>query len=190
MTDDKNKLSKIKNGQSPSVQFDKEIYDSIRATLAEARTSVVIAVNSAMVSVYWEIGKQIADAVGERAEYGRRLLAYLSERLTAEFGKGFTVANLRNMRQFYQVFSIRYALRSELTWIHYRMLMRVDEPVRREFYLKECVDESIVKYSVLADKENLFASKYRLYPPTEEELKAELQRERERIERKLLLDGE
>jgi len=140
MTDDKNKLSKIKNGQSPSVQFDKEIYDSIRATLAEARTSVVIAVNSAMVSVYWEIGKQIADAVGERAEYGRRLLAYLSERLTAEFGKGFTVANLRNMRQFYQTFPNRYALRSELTWSHYRLLMRVEEPSRREFYLTEGAD--------------------------------------------------
>ena len=140
MMDDKNKLSKIEKGQSPSAQFDKEIYDSIRAALDEARTSVVVAVNSAMVSVYWEIGRQIAEAVGERAEYGRSLLSYLSERLTAEFGKGFTVANLRNMRQFYQTFPKRYALRSELTWSHYRLLMRVEEPSRREFYLTEGAD--------------------------------------------------
>ena len=72
-----------------------------------------------MVNVYHEIGRQITEAIGERAEYGQYLLAYLSERLTAEFGKGFTVANLRNMRQFYQVFPIRYTLRSELSWSHY-----------------------------------------------------------------------
>jgi predicted nuclease of restriction endonuclease-like (RecB) superfamily len=60
--------------------------------------------------------------------------------LTVEFGKGFTAVNLRNMRQFYQIFPNRYALRSNLTWTHYRMLMRVDEPVRREFYMKECAE--------------------------------------------------
>lgn len=134
---DKNKPGKIEKGQSQSAQFDKEIYDSIRAALAEARTSVVVAVNSAMVNVYWEIGRRITEAVGERAEYGRSLLAYLSERLTTEFGKGFTVANLRNMRQFYLTFPNRYTLRSELTWSHYRLLMRVEEPDRREFYLTE-----------------------------------------------------
>ena len=122
---------------SPSAAGDAKVYESIRSALAEARTSVVVAVNSAMVSVYWEIGRQIAEAVGERAEYGRNLLAYLSERLTKEFGKGFTISNLRNMRQLYQTFPIRYALRSELTWSHYRLLMRVDDPNRRDFYLTE-----------------------------------------------------
>jgi predicted nuclease of restriction endonuclease-like (RecB) superfamily len=93
-----------------------------------------------MVGVYWEIGRQIAEAVGERAEYGRSLLGFLSERLTAEFGKGFTERNLRAMRQFYETFSIRHTLRAELTWSHYRLLMRVEEPSRREFYLKESAD--------------------------------------------------
>ena len=121
-------------------QSDSKVYEAIRAALAEARTNVVVAVNSAMVNVYWEIGRQIAEAVGERAEYGRSLLAYLSIRLTNEFGKGFTERNLRAMRQFYETFPIRHALRAELTWSHYRMLIRVDEPNRREFYLKECVE--------------------------------------------------
>jgi len=121
-------------------ESDKEIYYAIRAALAEARTSVVAAVNSAMVGVYWEIGRQITEAIGERAEYGRYLLVYLSERPTAEFGKGFSVVNLRSMRQFFQTFPIRYALRSELTWTHYRLLMRIDDPSRREFYLTEGAD--------------------------------------------------
>lgn len=79
-------------------------------------------------------------AIGDRAEYGKQLLQFLSEKLTSEFGKGFTIANLRNMRQFYQMFPNRYALRSDLTWTHYRMLMRVDEQNRREFYLNESVE--------------------------------------------------
>ena len=133
-------ISESRKQQTLSVKFDNEVYEAIRTALAEARTKVVATVNSAMVSVYWEIGRQITEAVGERAEYGRSLLAYLSERLTVEFGKGFTVANLRNMRQFYQTFPNRYALRSELTWSHYRLLMRVEEPSRREFYLTEGAD--------------------------------------------------
>jgi predicted nuclease of restriction endonuclease-like (RecB) superfamily len=140
MVDNSNKLSKVEKAQPPSAQYDGEIYEAIRAALAEARTRVIVAVNSAMVGVYWEIGKQITEAVGDRAKYGRNLLEYLSERLTEEFGKGFTVANLRNMRQFYQTFPNRYALRSELTWTHYRLLMRIDEPGHREFYLTESAD--------------------------------------------------
>ncbi|MDR2504892.1 MAG: PDDEXK nuclease domain-containing protein [Oscillospiraceae bacterium] len=116
------------------------IYQGIRATLAEARAKVYSAVNSAMVEAYWDIGRQIEEAVGDRAEYGKGLLAYLSQGLTEEFGKGFTVANLRNMRQFYRLFPNRYALRSELSWTHYRLLMRIENDDRREFYIRECVE--------------------------------------------------
>ena len=111
-------------------QSDTQVYEAISAALTEARTSVVVAVNTAMVGVYWEIGRQITAAIGERAEYGRSLLAYLSERLTAEFGKGFTERNLRAMRQFYEAFPIRHTLRAELSWSHYRLLMRVEEPAQ------------------------------------------------------------
>jgi predicted nuclease of restriction endonuclease-like (RecB) superfamily len=349
--------SESENAQLVSLDADLNIYEKIRIALAEARSRVITAINSAMVQVYWEIGREINEAVGERAEYGKQLLQFLAERLTAEFGKGFKVSNLRNMRQFYQTFPIRHTLRSELSWSHYRLLIRIDEPKRRDFYLNECVqsgwtvrqldrqihslfyerllatqkehrpeveieiftiepktdpqyilkdpyilefldltenkkyteseleqglidklqefllelgkgfsfvarqkritseggthyyidlifynyilkcfvvidlktgsltyqdvgqldfyvrlfndkikqaddnptigiilctgkDESIAKYSVLADNENLFASKYKLYLPTEEELQTELQREREEIERRLLLEKE
>jgi predicted nuclease of restriction endonuclease-like (RecB) superfamily len=130
-------ISESEKGQLLPAQFNTDIYETIRAALTEARTSVVAAVNSAMVNVYWEIGRHITEAVGERAEYGRNLLTYLSERLTKEFGKGFTERNLRAMRQFYETFPIRHTLRAELSWSHYRLLMRVEEPSRREFYLNE-----------------------------------------------------
>ncbi len=133
-------IAESEKGQIISAESETQVYEAIRAALADARTKAAAAVNTAMVGVYHEIGRQITEAVGERAEYGRSLLAYLSERLTAEFGKGFTERNLRHMRQFYDTFPIRHTLRAELSWSHYRLLMRIEEPNRREFYLKESAD--------------------------------------------------
>ena len=72
------------------------------------------AINSAMVTAYWNIGRQLYEACGnnDRTAYGKQLLQHLSDKLAAEFGKGFDVRNLRNMRQFYLAFPIRNALRS------------------------------------------------------------------------------
>ena len=103
------------NNLVPKEASENEVYGLIRTTLAEARRKVIPAANTVMVGIYWEIGRHINEAVGERAEYGRNLLTFLSGRLTAEFGKGFTVANLRNMRQFFRIFPNRNALRSELS---------------------------------------------------------------------------
>ena len=77
-----------------------------------------------MVEAYWQIGRAIIEQQGgeERAEYGAGLLQELSEKKTHDYGKGFTVANLKNMRQFYLTFPKSYALRSELSWTHYRLL--------------------------------------------------------------------
>lgn len=129
--------SESEKRQSLSAQSDTQVYEAIRTALEDARKKVVVAVNTAMVGVYWEIGRQISKAVGERAEYGRSLLAYLSEQLTEEFGKGFTERNLRAMRQFFDTFPNRHTLRAELSWSHYRLLMRIDESNRRAFYLTE-----------------------------------------------------
>ena len=102
------------------------VYDNIRTVLVNARQKVYTAVNSAMVEAYWDIGRQIMEAQNNnaRAEYGTQLLKYLADRLTAEFGKGFEETNLRKIRQFYQVFPIRDALRPELSWTHYRLLSK------------------------------------------------------------------
>ena len=94
-----------------------------------------------MVEAYWNIGKSIIEEQGgnEKAEYGTGLLKELSKQMTQDFGKGFTVANLKNMRQFYLTFPNGYALRSELSWTHYRLLMRVENENAREFYMQEAV---------------------------------------------------
>ena len=82
-----------------------------------------------MVQSYWQIGKIIVEQEQqgqERAEYGAQQLKQLSHALTKRLGKGFDVTNLRNMRRFYLVFPIRDAVRPELSWTHYRTLIRVD----------------------------------------------------------------
>lgn len=121
--------------------MEESFYAEIRNILEAARYSAYRAVNFAMVEAYWQIGRRIADEQGnsDRAEYGARLIEDLAERLTAEYGKGFTASNLRYMRQFYQCFPIRHALRDELSWTHYRMLLRVENEAARQFYLEECV---------------------------------------------------
>ena len=117
-----------------------ETYSRIRNSVITAQNRIYNAVNSAMVQAYWEIGEQIYIACGEneRAEYGKGLLKYLSEKLTAEFGTGFTERNLRNMRQFYQAYPIRHTVCTELSWSHYRILMRISDDKRREWYTEEC----------------------------------------------------
>lgn len=130
----------IANNTEFSAKNTIETYSIIRKSIISAQSRIYTAINSAMVQAYWEIGEQIYIACGEneRAEYGKGLLKYLSEKLTAEFGKGFTVANLRNMRQFYLAYQKRYTLCSELSWSHYRILMRISDDNRREWYSQEC----------------------------------------------------
>jgi predicted nuclease of restriction endonuclease-like (RecB) superfamily len=120
---------------------DNLVYSRIREILTAARAKAYSAVNFAMVEAYWYIGKQIVDAQGnnERAEYGASLLKYLSERLMQDFGKGFDESNLRLIRQFYLTFPIRDALRHELSWTHYRLVMKVNKEEARSFYIDECI---------------------------------------------------
>lgn len=123
-----------------SQQLTEQTYSAIRASVVSAQGKVYSAVNAAMVIAYHEIGEQIYHACGnnDRAEYGKSLLEYLSERLSAEFGQGYTVRNLRAMRQFFLCFPNRHTLCAELSWSHYRLLMRVPDEAARIFYADEC----------------------------------------------------
>ena len=98
-----------------------ELFKNVRAILAKARAAVYTAANTAMVEAHWNVGREIVEKQGgaSRAIYGEGLINALALRLTAEFGDGFTVPNLRNMRQFYLTFPKRYALRSELSWYNF-----------------------------------------------------------------------
>ncbi len=121
------------------------LFASIREILASARQTAYKAVNFAMVTAYWNIGRLIVEDEQQgnaRAEYGSAVLEELSIKLTEEFGKGFTTANLRNMRQFYLCFQNCYTLRSELTWSHYRLLIRVQDEQARLWYMNEAAEQA------------------------------------------------
>ena len=132
-------LPKRHGGDNLSADF----YERVSSILVVARNKAYAAVNFAMVQAYWEVGRTIVDEQGgkDRSDYGNHLIEELSKKLTANFGRGFTAANLRNMRQFYLVFPIRDALRSELSWTHYRRLMRVEDDRARAWYMNEAADE-------------------------------------------------
>ena len=117
-----------------------ELYKRVRSYIAKARAKVYTVANKEMVDAYWNVGREIVEKQGgaERAKYGDGLIKGLSLKLTAEFGPGFDVANLRNMRQFFLVFGKRYTLCSELNWSHYRTLMRIENVKKRQFYFEEC----------------------------------------------------
>jgi predicted nuclease of restriction endonuclease-like (RecB) superfamily len=119
-----------------------DLYLKIKNILQSARDNAYRHINFVMVEAYWNIGKQIVEDEQrgkDRAEYGSYLIKELSSRLTKDFGKGFTQQNLRNMRQFYNCFPIRSTLCSELSWSHYRLIMRVDNPQARLWYSEESV---------------------------------------------------
>ncbi len=126
---------------------DRQYIFDIKKLLQQARQKAYTAINTAMIEVYWKIGRRIVDEEqkGEkRAAYGEEILQTLSKELTVEFGKGFSYANLRNFRQFYLTFSenqIYYALRSNLTWTHYRLIMRIEDANAKQYYLKECSEQ-------------------------------------------------
>lgn len=81
------------------------------------------------------------EAQGDRAEYGKHLIEYLSERLTREFGKGFNERNLWHVGQLHLTFPILYTLCKELSWSHYRLLIRVEDEKKRTFYMREAVSQ-------------------------------------------------
>jgi len=116
-----------------------------------------------------EVGRYISEAVGDRADYGKYLLKYLSARLTKDFGEGFTAVSLRNMRRFYQQFPICSALRSELSWTHYRTLMRIDDEKKRNYYLRECA-ENAWNTRELERQINFFHYERLLAAPTKEKV--------------------
>lgn len=132
---------RMKNQNLPENVQSEDTYRSIRGYVIEAQRQVYTAVNTAMVNAYWNIGKAIFEVCGEndRAAYGKRVLQYISDKMTAEFGAGFNIRNLRYMRQFYLAFPIRNTLCSELSWSHYRLLMRVEDEQARAFYAEESV---------------------------------------------------
>lgn len=129
----------------PNNTLSNALYGQIANVLEQARQHVKQVVNHQMVSTYWEIGRLIVEHEQQgqvRAEYGKQQLQQLSKRLTDEFGKGFDMTNLRNMRRMYLAFPIRDAVRRELSWTHYRILVRIENPAARDWYAQEATTQN------------------------------------------------
>lgn len=133
-----------KNHLAPS-SGNEELYILIRKVLNEAKQNISRTVNSTMVHAYWQVGKYIVEYEQqgkERAEYGKGVINELSNKLVDEFGNGFTITNLKYMRQLYLIFPIGHAVRDQLSWTHYRSLLKVANKEARNFYIEECTKEN------------------------------------------------
>ena len=136
---------------------DTDFVSDIKSILNQARTQAYTAVNNAMVQAYWLIGKRIVEEEQHgksRAEYGKYIVKTVSEKLTAEFGKGYSVQSIKNFRQFYTIFpdlikgstpesqfiQKSSTLWSRLNWSHFKVIMRVSDPAARKWYIREAAE--------------------------------------------------
>jgi len=203
-------------------------YSEISELLKQARNTAYKTVNTIMVQTYWQIGKRIVEQEQNgqnRANYGDFLITNLSRYLSDTIGKGFSEANLWNMRQFFLTFpEFSTHCVENLTWTNIRLIMRIDNQAEREYYIKESSEQNwssrllerhiktgyyrrllstqqkndanliisntekynpadfiIVKYSILKENKQIFASKYKTILPTEDELAAMISREKQKL---------
>jgi len=140
--------------------MNRRFYENVKNVLVKARGNIYRTINFEMVTAYWDVGRLIIEEEQkgkQKSDYGEYLLKNLSSSLTRDFGNGFSEQSLRNMRQFYRIFPIRSTLWSELTWSHYKILIRVENENARKFYGDECVKSN---WSVRALERQVYSFYY------------------------------
>ncbi len=129
--------------KSKNKEYEKLLY-KIEQRISKGKKEIASALIKSMLGTYWDMGQYIVEYEQDgqaHAEYGEQLLKSLSKDLTLRYGKGYSVPNLYNMRQFYQVYNNGYEELLSLTWSHVCILMRIDNPLEREFYQRQCIEE-------------------------------------------------
>jgi predicted nuclease of restriction endonuclease-like (RecB) superfamily len=140
----KRKLALVKHSSSaPAKSGTRGLLADVRGMILSARQSTALAMNAALTTLYWQIGRRIRQDIllEKRAEYGRRIVSALGTQLTKEFGRGFGKRNLFRMIRFAEVFpdgKIVSALRTQLGWTHFRQIIAQDDPLKRDFYAEMC----------------------------------------------------
>ena len=133
------------------IEIKKDIYEEIKILLKSARENIISNVNSTMTKTYFLIGKRIVEEEqkgNERAEYGENLIKNLSKKLTEEFGKGFSITNLKQMKSFYITYKKGQTVSDQfkLSWSHYLILMRMENIDERNFYEIEALENNRNNY--------------------------------------------
>ncbi len=123
-----------------------QLVSEIRQLISTSRQQLASTVNSALTLLYWQIGQRIRVEVlqGERAGYGEQVVASLATQLEADYGRGFSVKNLRHMLRFAETFpkeEIDSAVQRQLSWTHLKTLIYIADPLKRDFYLQMCQQE-------------------------------------------------
>ncbi|PHS20389.1 MAG: hypothetical protein COA86_00090 [Kangiella sp.] len=163
-------------------------HSAIKQILQTARSKAHSSINFAMVEAYWQIGKRIVkeEQQGEkRAKYGKQLLKNLAEALSVEFGKGLDERELRRIRQFYLCFPIWDTVRPELSWSHYRLLIRVSDEKARGYYLQEAVEQQWSYRTLERNHKTLYYQRL-LSSQEKEPVNNEMQDKTERLDRNSL----
>jgi len=122
--------------------FNQLLIAEIREIIHVSREKAIRTVDHERTMMYWRIGQRIfvEEQDGkDRAEYGNYLTTFIAKQLQPEYGSGFSKRQIELFRQLYRMFPIANALRSQLGWTHYKMLLRIDNQYKREFYLAEAI---------------------------------------------------
>ncbi len=129
--------------QSGIIKNEDRLLSDLRGMIEQARAQLAHAANAALTTLYWNIGRRIHQEIlaEKRADYGKRIVASVGRLLASEFGSGFGEKNLWRMIQFAEVFpdeEIVAALRRQLGWTHFRILIPLKDPLKRDFYAEMC----------------------------------------------------
>ena len=132
--------------EAPVAAASSQLLGEVRSLIEQSRQQLASVVNSALTTLYWHIGQRIRTEVlkQERAAYGEQIVSALARQLELEYGRGFSAKNLRHMLRFAEAFpdaQIVSAMRRQLSWTHFRTLIYIDNPLKRDFYLQMCQQE-------------------------------------------------
>ena len=133
-----------------NISINQDLLDDIKGIINNARQNALRSVDFCRVQMYWNIGKRIFEEEQngkERADYGTYLLKNLATELVPEYGSGFSVRQLEQSRQFYRIYPIANAVRSQLNWTQYRRLIQIDDPCKREYYELESINNAALLLS-------------------------------------------
>jgi hypothetical protein len=172
---------------------DEALYQSIKGLIERSRSQVVAQVNQTLVLTYWQVGKIIKTEVlqAERSQYGEATLKQLAARLSRDYGTGFSYSSLTRMAKFYHYMPdqrIVATLSQQLSWSHFIEVIKIEDELKREFYLQLCADAEVVELMDL-EQDNVHVAEYWLQLPPKDVLQAKLHKAMVEAKARLALRG-